>query len=139
MATVPSSTGQSAQALQADRRGEGRDSSCTRCELWVFTANGVHTSVADVVTRNASFCGLSIVARVCEPIQTGCPVEAVVTTPNAARQHVAGTVAFCREMKEDYYEIGIHVKAAGSHWILAKDPESAGQRYDWFAAGLSPE
>jgi len=119
-----------------DRRKEPRLESCAKCDLWVFGEQGHEKKVADVVTRNHSFCGLSLLARLPEPLVMGRPIEVVVGTPGASPTHVAGTTAFCRKMGPRYYEIGIRVRAVGSTWILADNVEASKARYDWFAEAL---
>lgn len=121
---------------EADRRGEHRQSTCTRCELWVFDPEGDDARVADVVTRNSSFCGLSMVAKLPKPMRIGQPMEAILASQDKGQTHVAGTVAYCRPMNGDYYEVGLHVKAAGPNKILAGEPGSVRARYDWFDEAL---
>jgi len=121
---------------ESDRRGEHRESTCTRCELWVFNAEGGKSRVDDVVTRNSSFCGVSVVAKLPKPMRIGQPMEAIFASQGKRRTHVAGTVAFCRPVNGDYYEIGLHVKAAGPNQILVGEPQSVKARYDWFDEAL---
>jgi len=121
---------------ESDRRGENRQATCTRCELWVFDGTGRPSRISDVVTRNSSFCGLSMVARLSGPLRVGQPMEATLASHGNAPTHVAGTVAFCRPVKEDYYEVGLHVKAAGPNKILTAGPERGQSNYDWFMEAL---
>lgn len=119
-----------------DRRAEPRREACARCGLWVFGESGRKEKTADVVRRNSSFSGVSIIAKLARPMRVGEPVEAVVGASDGSQTHVAGTVAHCRGMEGDYYEVGIRVKAVGSHWILADDVNDSIGRYEWFAEAL---
>jgi hypothetical protein len=121
---------------RTDRRTESRCTSCTRCELRIFSEQGHEKKVADVITRNRSFCGLSVLAQLSGPVTAGRPVEVVAGADDVCPTHVAGTVAFCRDIGPRHCEIGIHVKAVGPTWILAEDVEAAKAQYDWFAKAL---
>ena len=121
---------------QTDRRAEPRCQSCTKCDLWVFAEQGHEKKVADVITRNRSFCGLGVLAQLSGPLVPGRPVEVVAGAYDVCPTHVAGTVVFCRDIGPRHCEIGIRVKAVGPTWILAEDVEAAKAQYDWFAKAL---
>lgn len=129
-------TAETGTQTESNRRGENRETACTRCELWVFDFVGKPLRVFDVVTRNSSFCGLAMVARLAKPLHIGEPIEAMTDSHEKGVTHVAGTVAFCRPVKGDYYEVGLHVKAAGPNKILTDDPERGRVSYDWFTEAL---
>jgi len=138
MSKPTSRTAESGTQMEADRRGEDRQATCTRCELWVFDGAGEPLRISDAVTRNSSFCGLSMVARLPEPLHIGQPMEAMLASQDKGMTHVAGTVAFCRPVKGDYYEVGVHVKAAGPYKILPGNPVRESSQYDWFTEALMP-
>ena len=120
-----------------DRRCEERQMMCARVELWVLDQPRPKRFVSDAVTRNSSFRGVALVARLEEPVRCGQGVEVVLISSTLLREHLAGTVAFCRSLASPYYEIGVNVKAAGRHWILADNLAGAQSRYDWFASAAA--
>ena len=117
----------------AEHRGERRWPLRTGCELWTCSEEGRKEAGRDVVTRNISFRGLSVVGNLTRPLWTGQPIEAAITMVDLPRRHVAGTVVFCRQVHGDCYEVGIHVRAVGSSWIIVGDIEASKDLYDWFA------
>ena len=120
----------------AEHRGELRRLLRARCELWTCNEEDRTEAGHDIATRNVSFHGLSVVGDLYRPLRAGRPIEAVITMPNLTRRHVAGTVAFCRQVHDECYEIGIYARAVGSGWIVAGDIKAAISIYDWFAEAL---
>ena len=120
-----------------EHRGETRRLLRAKCELWTCNDEDRVKVGQDTVTRNFSFSGLSVVARLTQPLLAGRPIEAVITMPNFSRRHVAGTVVFCRLLPDECYEIGIHARAVGAGWIVAGDVEASKRVYDWFAEALN--
>ena len=119
-----------------EHRGESRRLLRAHCELWTCDDRGRTETGRDVVTRNFSFSGLSVVGKLTRLLRSGRPIEAVITMPDLTRRHVAGTVAFCRKIDDECYEIGIHVRAVGAGWIVAGDVGASKAAYDWFADSL---
>lgn len=56
--------------------------------------------------------------------------------PDHPPTYLAGLVAFCRGVDDTCYELGIEIKAAGSHPILTQDISESCVVYDWFAEAL---
>ena len=119
-----------------DQRSEERHPLHAECELCMFSEVGEPMIVEDAVARNLTFLGLSVVVSAREPVRPGRPVEAVVVVPPHTRTHIAGTVAFCREVEDGCCEIGIAVQAAGATPILMHDVATAWSTYEWFAEAL---
>ncbi len=125
---------------EAEHRGESRRLFRARCELWTCSDEDREEVGHEAVTRNFSFSGLSVVAKLDQPLRAGRPIEAVITMPNFSRRHVAGTVVFCRPLPDECYEVGIHARAVGAGWIVAGDIQASRRVYDWFAEALhTPE
>lgn len=118
-----------------DRRAGPRRPACEECALWVFNHSG-KKKVASVVIRNSSFCGISVVAKLSRSLWVGQPVEAIMLDPYGLPRHVAGIIAFCRNLNDGYHELGIEVKAVGSHEILMDETDDPATRYTWFAEAL---
>ncbi|MHC4698160.1 MAG: hypothetical protein ACYTFA_15610 [Planctomycetota bacterium] len=120
----------------AEHRGELRRLLRARCELWTCDEEGRTEAGYDIATRNVSFHGLSVVGNLHRPLRTGRPIEAVITMPDLTRRYLAGTVAFCRQVRDECYEVGIYARAVGSGWIVAGDVKASISIYDWFAKAL---
>jgi hypothetical protein len=121
---------------QDDQRAESRRPLHADCELCVFKTNGDPQIIQDAIARNLTFLGLSVVAPLRAPLPAGRPVEAVVKVPDHTNTHVAGTVAFCRQVEDNCHEVGISVKAAGPAPILMHDVAASLGIYDWFAEAI---
>ncbi|MFQ5589810.1 MAG: hypothetical protein ACE5HE_01480 [Phycisphaerae bacterium] len=133
---VLDAAGKHASPDDADNRGESRRLLRTPCELWRFNQQGRTEAGYGMVTRNFSFSGLSVVGSLNKPLRPGRPVEARIVMPDLTHRHVAGTVAFSRAVPDDCHEVGIHVLAVGSGWIIAGDIQASVAVYDWFAEAL---
>ena len=120
-----------------DQRSESRRPMYAECELWLLRPAGDPIAIRDAVTRNLTFLGLSVVAKLPQLVRPGRPVEAVIKVPDFTNTHVAGTVAFCRPVEDDCHEVGINVKAAGSAPILIHRVAASAETYDWFAEALT--
>jgi hypothetical protein len=118
------------------RRSEQRRGVCLQAELCIFDGSGRRQRVSDALTRNSSFRGLALIARLDGPVQPGQALEVVLGTPDLLQEHRAGTVAFCRHLGGAYYEVGVNVMAGGLHSILADDMTGARARYRWFAGAI---
>jgi hypothetical protein len=121
----------------ADQRSEGRQPLRAKCELQIFTGPEPMIESVPGMVRNLAFCGLSVVARLPRAIQTGRPVEVIVRLPDMTATHMAGVVAFCRDVEGDHYELGVAIKAAGAVAILTRNPAEAHSVYEWFADALT--
>ncbi len=121
----------------ADLRSEGRRPLRTACELCFFSGDTPSIERSDGVVRNLAFCGLSVLAALPGLQRSGRPVEVLVTLPDGTHTHMAGTIAFCRDVARKHFELGIEVQAAGATSILVRDPAAARTVYDWFAAALN--
>lgn len=123
-----------------DQRAESRRPLHAECDLCLFQGDGDPCIVQNAVARNLTFLGLSVVAPLFSPLRPGRPVEAIIKVPDHTNTHVAGTVAFCRQVDEDCHELGISVKAAGPTSILMHDVAASIRIYDWFATAMkTPE
>lgn len=119
-----------------ERRNEQRKELCKSAEVWMFDASGEKQRLNDALMHNSSFTGLAIIAKMEEPIRIGRPLELILRTTSAPAAHMAGTVTFCRSAGAHYYDIGVCIKAVGSHWIVANDIPRARARYDWFSRAM---
>ncbi|MBU0717145.1 MAG: hypothetical protein KJ749_02765 [Planctomycetes bacterium] len=124
------------EPASTDRRSEQRRPMLAECTLHLFKGDGETVVIRDALVRNLTFMGLAAVARLPEPLRIGRPIEAVVFLPGHQQTHIAGTVAFCREVEDECHEVGIYVKAAGAASILIHDVETAQSMYDWFEKAL---
>ena len=124
------------EPASTDRRSEQRTLARAECELHLFQGDDETEVVRDALARNITFMGLAAVARLPEPLSIGRPIEAVVFLPGHQQTHIAGTVAFCRDVEDECREVGISVKAAGAASILIHDVEAAKSMYDWFEKAL---
>lgn len=120
----------------SQRRAESRRHLRASCGLWLYDDQSPTKTGDNFVTRNLSFRGLSVVGSLSKPIRAGQPIEVVIAMPDTKSSHVAGTVAFCRGVGQECFEVGLNVEAVGADWIIARDLESAKKRYEWFAAAL---
>lgn len=120
-----------------DQRAEGRRPLRGKCELQIFSGPEPVIQAMPGMVRNLAFCGLSVVARLPRPIRPGRPVEVIVRLPDLTATHMAGIVAFCREVEADHHELGVAVKAAGAAAILMRNPAEARSVYEWFADALT--
>lgn len=119
-----------------DQRGERRTNLRAPCDASFFLGADYRVKTVDGVVRNIGFCGLSVVANPGGPISPGRPVEVTVFRPDHTLSHLAGTVAFCRQVADDNFEIGVEVKAAGECTILTHNVSNALSIYDWFSQAL---
>ncbi len=125
-----------APSTDVERRNEQRTHMCKPAELWMFDVDGEKRRLNDVVAHNSCFGGLAIIARLDGAIRIGRPVELVLRSIGDQAAHIAGTITFCRSAGPHYFDIGICVKATGSHWIVADDVSQATARYDWFSQAI---
>ncbi len=123
-------------ARDLEQRSEPRRSLRSECEVFLFHPCGASATSVSGVARNRSFHGFSFVSGLATPVQPGRPVEVVVEAPDEPRTHLAGTVAFCRQVDEACYELGIHVEAAGRGPIVMHNIQRAQQMYEWFSHAL---
>jgi len=122
---------------RADQRSEGRRPLRAQCELQIFSGPELDMQAIPGMVRNLAFCGLSVLAQLPRPIRPGRPIEVIVRLPDLTATHMAGIVAFCREVEADHYELGVAVKAAGAAAILMRDPAEARSVYEWFGEALA--
>ena len=122
--------------VDVEQRRERRSPLRARCDVYLFKGYGAETVTRNAVARNLTFGGLSLVFITEESVCPGRPVEVLVTIPDHHPTHLAGVVAFCREVEDGCFELGIEVKAVGRHAILVDDTRKARILYDWFAAAL---
>ncbi|MGB2986938.1 MAG: PilZ domain-containing protein [Phycisphaerae bacterium] len=126
-----------ADAVDSDeKRRESRRPLNATCELCFFHDLGLTTTIVEGTVRNISFRGLSVVLGLPAPVRSGRPVEVAVDVPNHTQSYVAGTVAFCRKVDGNGYELGLEVRAAGTAPILTRDVTASQVIYDWFAEAL---
>ncbi len=123
-------------ADQSDSRKESRKPLRAFCDVLFFSGEQIEVVQSEGAVRNVTFDGLSIVANLSCGAKRGRPVEIVVVKPDLSRTYVAGTVAFCRQVQRQSYELGVHVKATGSNAILSSNIAAAQTTYDWFAEAL---
>ena len=69
--TVASMNSQSENNMEpdTDRRTEPRQESVARCGLWAFGEVRHKEGIADVLVRNSSFSGVSIIAKLVRPMR----------------------------------------------------------------------
>jgi hypothetical protein len=123
-------------ATTSERRVEARRELRAPCEVWIFDASGKRERLDVAYARSYSFRGLSFVAHLKAPLPHGQPVETAIAMPGNTQMHAAGTVAYCRSIADDQYEVGIRVRAVGSYSILSGDLQSKKALYEWFADAL---
>ncbi len=124
------------RARNLEQRSEPRHSLREECRVFLLNGDEPAATCVKGVARNLSFHGVSIVSGLAGSIQPGSPVEVVVGGYGEQCTHLAGTVAFCRQVDGACHELGIHVQAAGRGPILMHDVERARQMYSWFADSL---
>jgi len=128
--------GRSRTCGQTDQRIEARRDVDARCELYFF--DGPQATMTKVlgVALNVSFSGIAVVSDVPDAGRVGQAVEVVVMLPKPQPTHMAGTIAFCREIDFGKFEIGVHIQAAGHNPILIHDVKESRKQYGWFAESL---
>lgn len=120
----------------AEKRAEPRRPLHAPCRVTAFVDQGSQTLTIAGSVRNIAFSGISVVAQTPGPIRVDRPLEVEVDVAPGQHTHLAGTVAFCRRVTEQCFEIGIAVQAAGSSPILYRDVSMARELYDWFDRAL---
>jgi len=136
VAAIEQEAGPANLASQQDRRAARRERNLVHCEICLFHGNGKKRTIVDAATRNVTFHGLSVVVCLDQPVRRGRPAEVVVAMEPGSQTHLAGVVAFCREIEKSLYEIGVNVRASGPSAILMHDVEVARATYEWFAESL---
>jgi hypothetical protein len=122
-------------ARSIERRSEERTELHALCEAWTFNSVGDRERLAVVSVRSYSFRGVSIIVKRSCPLSRGQAIEVTLASTQGT-QHAAGTVAHCRAVGADQYEIGIHVRAVGSYAILSGDLDAKKALYRWFEEAL---
>lgn len=122
--------------LDQERRAARRDPNFVHSEMCLFHGSGETRTIVDAATRNLTFHGLSVVVHLHQPVRRGRPAEVIVALGPGSPTHLAGIVAFCREIEKSLYEIGVNVRASGPSAILMHDIEIARATYEWFAQAL---
>lgn len=119
-----------------NQRSEPRQILQAPCVLSLFVDNGRASRTIPGIVRNIAFSGVSVVAKTGSPVRADRPVEIEIDAAPGQRTYAAGTVAFCRRVTEQCFEIGIAVQAVGASPILVADIALARSLYEWFDRAL---
>ena len=127
-------------ATNKEQRKEERRKLRVACEVCLFHGIGMQRTLVNASARNITFSGISLVLNLREPVGRDRPIEVIASMGDGKRTHLAGVVAFCRELDLGVFEVGVEVKASGASAILMHDLTTAQVTYEWFAAALlAPE